>query len=143
MGIHPCHHGHSCQFVLFLLTIMRKLRERLQRTQLTNGPFAEYLVIFRVTLIIPISLHSGPNKRARPHSRPPPLQLDHVSDPGFSGVGSPPKVGTTPENLGLPMVYLPTGGGLERRSPGRGLPFLAYSEALIDVLHSRNSNFSH
>ena len=34
---------------------------------------------------------------------------------------------------------MPTGGGLERRSPGRGSHLLAYSEALINVLHSGNS----
>ena len=43
---------------------------------------------------------------------------------GFSGV---------PFRLRL-LLYQPTGGGLERRSPGRGSHLLAYSEALIDVL---------
>ena len=46
-----------------------------------------------------------PKKRARPHSRPPLLLLE----PGFSGVGSPPR------RWG--RLYKPTGRGLERPSP--------------------------
>ena len=48
-------------------------------------------------------------------------------------------MGTTPESPRLPIVYQPTGGGLERRFPGRGSHLLAYTEAPIDVLHSGNS----